>query len=165
MWVTDKEHHVVYFIDKKGNLMPIEDVLSRLPRYFFNLPGAGLLSRFVIREVAARGMDHGQTIEKEKANRAAARMGLTPSTSRPRPLSKALQSKGTPRTPSPPRHTEDEVMATPLEQPEGMCEPEDESMGQSEDGPVISGHSDVNTPPPGTIDRFMDIVEILSGMV
>ncbi|CAM6085955.1 unnamed protein product [Calypogeia fissa] len=90
MWITKKERHAAYFLDAEGNLMPIEEVLSKLPRYMFTLSGAGLLSRFVIREVAARGMDHGQTIEKEKANRAAAGMGLTPSTFRPRPLPKAL---------------------------------------------------------------------------
>ncbi|CAM6084549.1 unnamed protein product [Calypogeia fissa] len=165
MWVTDQGRHAPYFLDKKGNLMPIEEVLSKLPQYVFNLPGAGLLSRFVIHEVVARGMDHGQTIEKEKANRAATGMGMAPSTSKPKPLPKALQSKDTPRTPSPPRHTKDEVMATPPEQPKGTCELVDEPMGQGEDGPAISGHSDVSIPPEGTIDRFMDTVRILSEMI
>ncbi|CAM6111836.1 unnamed protein product [Calypogeia fissa] len=91
-------------------------------------------------------------------------MGMEASSSKPKFIPRALQSKDKPRTPSPPRHTEDKVVATPPKQPEGTSEPVDTPMGQDKDGLAISNHSDVSLPPDGVNDRFMDATETMAVM-
>ncbi|CAM6109339.1 unnamed protein product [Calypogeia fissa] len=58
-WVTDRQLLANFFLDKQGNVMPIEEVLSKIPLSRYELARSRLLSWFVVCEVVARGMDHG----------------------------------------------------------------------------------------------------------
>ncbi|CAM6095138.1 unnamed protein product [Calypogeia fissa] len=118
----------------------------------------GLLSRFVIREVAVRKTDHDHTIEKEKAAREAKGKNVEARPPKTKPL--GLQSKTKPKTLSPPRHLEAKAVATPPEQPVGSSEAVEarveEPTGNDDARPALSGHSDVNLDPTGIIDRLTE---------
>ncbi|CAM6104208.1 unnamed protein product [Calypogeia fissa] len=56
------------FFDE-GRLLPIEEAIEVLAADFYGLPDCGYLSKYVLREVIVRGMDHIPVIEKERAVR------------------------------------------------------------------------------------------------
>ncbi|CAM6082380.1 unnamed protein product [Calypogeia fissa] len=50
-----------------GRLLHLDEALEVLSADFYGLPGCGYLSKYVFREVAVKGMDHIQVVEKERA--------------------------------------------------------------------------------------------------
>ncbi|CAM6093822.1 unnamed protein product [Calypogeia fissa] len=164
--VTDRHQIADYFVTKQGDLKPIKEVLADLPISRYDLSGTGLLSPFVLCEVAGQKMDHNQIIEQEKASLVAAGLGLGPSTSKPRHLPKELQSRDKPRTQSSPKPTKEEAIASPPEQPAGSGEPVEDprDIEAEQTGIDASALSDVSQPPGGVMDRLMDATDAMNEM-
>ncbi|CAM6083565.1 unnamed protein product [Calypogeia fissa] len=127
--VLRPEYVAGLFFDKEGNLLSVVEALEVLTTDFYDLSGCGYLSKFVIREVVVRGMDHIPVIEQEKAVQEGRVIRDEAGTSNPPPGS--AQDK--PNSPRSPRHVEHERVATPPQEPAG-AELVDDPIGDTIEG-------------------------------